>query len=403
MISSHDRGSRVPLRLLILCMLVGTGFALAALHDWRHGTLWLIALALGATLWGTSFSFVAAYRQALIERRTAGVRAQLLMLAAAVCLFLPALGAGEILGQPVRGFVFSFGCASLAGAFMFGVGMQLGGGCGSGTLYAAGGGAVRSWLTLAAFVVGATAAAGSAGFWLEWPALPPFSLLIGFGFWPTLAGSLLLLSSLAVMAAHVELARHGDVQSVFGVRATSGRRRFHPWSLGLGALAVAGLSFLTLAVAGRPWAITAAFPLWGAKAIEASGFDDPAFWTYWDDPTRTEALLRPLSADRTTVMDLGLIAGAFLAAMLASRLPVRWNAPHAGAVFASLIGGLLLGFGAVLAAGCNISAFLGGVASGSLHGWIWIVPALLGNAVGLWLRPLFRLETSPGLLADSAV
>jgi hypothetical protein len=45
----------------------------------------------------------------------------------------------------------------------------------------------------------------------------------------------------------------------------------------------------------------------------------------------------------------------------------------------------------VLGFGCNISAYFGGIASGSLHGWVWIVPALAGNWVGLKLRPFFRL------------
>jgi hypothetical protein len=66
-----------------------------------------------------------------------------------------------------------------------------------------------------------------------------------------------------------------------------------------------------------------------------------------------------------------------------------------GEVAASLLGGLLLGIGAVLATGCNISAWIGGTASGSLHGWAWILPALAGNAAGLRLRPLFGLDPAP--------
>ena len=61
------------------------------------------------------------------------------------------------------------------------------------------------------------------------------------------------------------------------------------------------------------------------------------------------------------------------------------------AALASVLGGLLLGVGAMLGFGCNISAYFSGIASGSLHGWAWIGPALLGNWVGLRLRPLFGL------------
>jgi hypothetical protein len=156
---------------------------------------------------------------------------------------------------------------------------------------------------------------------------------------------------------------------------------------------LAVLNFVTLALAGRPWAITAAFPLWGSRVVEWAGWDDPAFWLYWEDPTRTEALLRPLLADRTTVMDLGLMAGAALAAALAGRARA-WRLPAPGAAAASVAGGLLLGYGAVLGFGCNISAYFGGIASGSLHGWVWIVPALAGNWVGLKLRPAFRLDAA---------
>jgi hypothetical protein len=144
-------------------------------------------------------------------------------------------------------------------------------------------------------------------------------------------------------------------------------------------------------VVGRPWAITAAFPLWGAKAVAGLGLDEPAFWPFWEDPTRVEALLRPVWADRTTAMDLGMIAGAALAAAWGGRLVLRWRMA-AGEAAASVVGGVLLGVGAVMASGCNISAYVGGIASGSLHGWLWIGPALLGNAVGLALRPVFGIS-----------
>lgn len=40
------------------------------------------------------------------------------------------------------------------GAFLFGLGMQLGGGCGSGTLFTVGAGNIRMTLTLVFFVAG---------------------------------------------------------------------------------------------------------------------------------------------------------------------------------------------------------------------------------------------------------
>lgn len=58
----------------------------------------------------------------------------------------------------------------------------------------------------------------------------------------------------------------------------------------------------------------------------------------------------------------------------------------------AFLGGILLGIGARLATGCNIGAYLAGVASGSLHGWAWGLAALAGTWVGLRARTLFGLR-----------
>ncbi len=66
------------------------------------------------------------------------------------------------------------------------------------------------------------------------------------------------------------------------------------------------------------------------------------------------------------------------------------------------IGGLLLGYGARLAYGCNIGAYFSGIASSSLHGWVWLVAALVGSVVGTALRPLFGLTVERNLTRAQA-
>ena len=53
-----------------------------------------------------------------------------------------------------------------------------------------------------------------------------------------------------------------------------------------------------------------------------------------------------------------------------------------------------MGYGARIAFGCNIGAFFSGVASTSLHGWLWIATALAGTWIGIHLRPWFGLPKS---------
>ncbi|MCP6237340.1 YeeE/YedE family protein, partial [Klebsiella pneumoniae] len=80
-----------------------------------------------------------------------------------------------------------------------------------------------------------------------------------------------------------------------------------------------------------------------------------------------KALAAPVWEDITTVMDIGIMIGALLAAGLAGRFAPSLKIPVRSMV-AAVIGGLLLGYGSRLAYGCNIGAYFSGIASGSLHG-----------------------------------
>jgi uncharacterized membrane protein YedE/YeeE len=369
--------------------LAGAGLVALALArvDGRTSLLWLAGCALGYAVVCASVSFAGAFRALFAEGRGVGLRMQAIMLGLGASLFLPALALGTIGDQPLRGFVFPVGLALALGAFLFGVGMQLGGGCASGALCAVGGGqGLRMWATLIAFVGGATFAAYDVERWSQWPALPPISLpdrLGAPGAWLASLGAVALLWAASVL---VERRRRGEVEPLVWRRAPGGG-----WPLVWGAVALALLNFATLLIAGRPWAITAAFPLWGSKALEALTLADPAFWPFWEDPTRTEAFLRPVWLDRTSLMDAGMILGAALAALSRGR-PADFSLPALRPLAAAVLGGGLLGYGATIGSGCNISAYFSGFSSGSLHGWVWIFPALAGNWLGLRLRPAFGLS-----------
>jgi uncharacterized protein len=89
-------------------------------------------------------------------------------------------------------------------------------------------------------------------------------------------------------------------------------------------------------------------------------------------------------------MDFGIILGALLAAGLAGKFRPGWRVPTRSLI-AAILGGLMLGYGARLAYGCNIGAYFSGISSASLHGWLWFVAALAGSVLGTRLRPLFGL------------
>ncbi|MEM9096461.1 MAG: YeeE/YedE thiosulfate transporter family protein, partial [Pseudomonadota bacterium] len=94
----------------------------------------------GFALYHAAFGFTGGWRRIVRERRGQGFRAQLLLIAMTVLVSFPLLAYGDAIGVDANGWVFPVGVASAIGAAMFGFGMQLGGGCGSGTLFTVGGG-----------------------------------------------------------------------------------------------------------------------------------------------------------------------------------------------------------------------------------------------------------------------
>ena len=151
---------------------------------------------------------------------------------------------------------------------------------------------------------------------------------------------------------------------------------------------------LTLLQAGYPWSITYAFGLWGAKIWSALG-GDVSNWTYWSGGYPAKSLNSSVLADITTIMDFGIIAGAMLAAAMAGKFAPKDKVTLKRAITA-MIGGLLLGYGARLAFGCNIGGMLGGMASGSLHGWLWLVAGFSGGIVGVKMRVWLKIDKPYG-------
>lgn len=360
------RARAQPLVLLPAAVLAAALAAGAESHGGRMLVLLALGVLLGGTLYLASFGFASAYRRLIEERDVAGVRAQLLMLAAATLLFAPLLAQ-----QPGAGAVAPAGIQVAAGAFLFGIGMQFAGGCGSGTLYTAGGGQLRMAIVLAAFVAGSFWASLHMQSWSALPAIEPTRLGDELG-WPGAVS--LQLSLFAVL--YVLLGRFGKD----GARTPSR-------TLAAGALILAGLNVLTLIVAGHPWSITWAFALWGAKAARVLGWD-PAGDAFWSAGFQQEALDASVFADTTSVMDFGLVLGAFAAAGIAGGFRLKYRMSLRTALTA-VLGGLAMGYGARIAYGCNIGAFFSGVASTSLHGWLWIAAALPGCWIGLKLLRRF--------------
>lgn len=364
-------------------------FALVTVHlaqgGWRPAALWAVGLLLGLTLYHASFGFASGYRRMIVARDMRGVQAQLLLLALTTLLFAPLLAAGSAFGRDIDGAWAPLGVPVAAGAFLFGVGMQLAGGCGSGTLYTAGGGSLRMGLVLGAACAGSFWGSLHLGWWRRLPAIDGVVLADVFGAPGALALQLAFIAVLALLLQRLARPMPATPATPAGV----GRLLSGPWPLVVGALLLALGNAATLLVDGHPWSITWGFTVWGAKAAMALGWE-PAASTFWRDGEAWRSLQGSVLDDTTSMMDLAIMLGALCAAALAGRFAPRVRVPWPSLV-AALVGGLAIGYGARIAYGCNIGAFLAGVASGSLHGWLWIAAALPGTWLGIVLRRRFGM------------
>jgi uncharacterized membrane protein YedE/YeeE len=328
--------------------------------------------ALGVAFLKFEFSFTAAWRRFLVSGEAGGLMAALLLIATAALVIVPVAALVPGFG----GAIAPIGPSLIIGAFVFGIGMQLANGCGSGTLYTAGGGSGRMLITLALFIVGSVIGSLHLPAFLRLGGVDPILASTYLGAWGGLAATLASLAAVAFVIATVARKRGAG----FTPRT----------SILIGAVVIGLLSIAVFLAARHPWSVTFGFTVWGAKIAALAGvdFSGAEFWQ-WPGPKR--ALAESLLSDTSSLTDFGMILGA-MAAAAAAKPFARTAWPPAKSLLAAAIGGLLMGWGARIGFGCNIGAFVGGVASGSLHGWIWFAAALGGCMIGIRLRPLFGLS-----------
>ena len=385
-----------PVVLFVSFSILAISLFLQYEFNLKQSLFFLVGIALGLTLMHAMFGFSGSWRKFIRSRHGVGVRAQILLVILSSILFFPIVGDvfSDISSHAALGQV---GTSVLIGAFLFGIGMQLGGGCGSGTLYTVGQGQTDMLITISFFIVGATLGSYHLPWWLSLPNIGKVSLITELGWLPALLLQLVVLVVLYRFVSSLEIKQHGNLQdfSIKQKHESFLEQLIHgPWPIWWGVIGLTIFGLITLLMAGYPWSITFAFGLWGAKIWSALG-GDVASWSYWSGGYPAKALNQSVLADITSVMNFGIIIGAMLAAALAGKYAPQGKL-KSKRILTAVIGGLLLGYGARLAFGCNIGALLGGMASGSLHAWLWLVAAFSGGIVGVKIRVWMKFDKPYG-------
>ena len=280
--------------------------------------------------------------------------------------------------------------ANIVGSFLFGVGMVLAGGCASGISYRTGEGMVGA--------MSAIAGCGLAGLMTSAGILKPVSdylqtttkVMAADGKALTLGGILgldnryimLTLAILIIVIWAAAAARSRSAAQSSGEKSKSlGEAIFkRGWSwlaTGIVIGLIGTLAFPISAAAGRNYAlgITGGWTNIWQSLIK------------WQTVVESQVKVTALNWEGAEV--IGLVLGALIAALIAGEFAIR--APEPKVMLQTFLGGLLMGFGAVCSAGCNIGHILSGVPQLSLGSILAGVSIILGcwtMAYFLFIRPM---------------
>ncbi|MEG1467085.1 MAG: selenium metabolism membrane protein YedE/FdhT [Hafnia sp.] len=156
----------------------------------------------------------------------------------------------------------------------------------------------------------------------------------------------------------------------------------------LPAVIAAGvLSTYYFGITGTFWAVTGEFTRWGGHVLQLFGAH-PEQWGYFKVIGLEGSPLGRIDG----MMVIGMFGGCFAAALWANNVKLRMP-QHRIRIFQAVLGGMIAGFGARLAMGCNLAAFFTGIPQFSLHAWFFALATAVGSYFGarFTLLPMFRI------------
>ncbi|ECH3697385.1 TPA: selenium metabolism membrane protein YedE/FdhT [Campylobacter coli] len=139
------------------------------------------------------------------------------------------------------------------------------------------------------------------------------------------------------------------------------------------------LSAVYFGIFGGVWAVTGEMTRWGGEFLELLGMDLNGYSYYQKQNLNGTPLTRT-----DGIMLIGMFIGCLIAALWANKVKFRLPASNIR-IFQAIVGGILSGYGARLAFGCNLANFFTGLPYFSLHTWFFGVFMVLGIYLGVKL------------------
>ncbi|KYH34571.1 putative inner membrane protein [Clostridium tepidiprofundi DSM 19306] len=304
---------------------------------------------------------------------------------------------------PGSDYVEPANLATVLGGILFGIGMMLGGGCASGTLTDAGEGEGRALIVLFFFSTGALWGAHDMPWWRQsifFRIHKRLYLPDIFGYMGAIAVSLLGYLLIYILVKKYEdkrrkentlkLEEYADWEKElpepsefkFFSKETYHKFFVKRWSYYTGAVMIMLMFVAILVTTGTSWGVTAVYAHWAAWFYQALGLVDVSNWGWFAG--KMDAVRAGFFNHPGSMRNMGIMIGALIAPLLAGHFSFKTNFKLRDVLFYA-IGGLMMGYGARIALGCNIGALYSGLTNMSLSGWVFMPALTLGGILGVKL------------------
>ncbi len=342
-------------------------------------SLWL-GVFFGALLQRSRFCFYCVSRDFIESRDARGLLGIIAALAvgtlgyhAVFGAFLPEPAAPRL---PPGAHIGPVSWVVAVGAFSFGLGMAVAGSCISAQFYRLGEGALAAPVALLGTAIGFIL-----GF-LSWNSLylrvlqesPVLWLPHHLGYGGSLAVQLLALGALAFLLARW----HRPSASAPGTESWW-RRRWPAYVGGILIGALGAVAYLRIA----PLGVTAELGSLARTAADSAGLL-PARLEGLDSLRGCVAAVKQVFWSNNGALVTGLVLGALAAALFAGDF--RPRLPGVSELLRSLAGGVLMGWGAMVALGCTVGTLLSGIMAAAVSGWVFALFCGAGLYLGWRLR-----------------
>lgn len=332
----------------------------------------LCGLPLGFVMQRGRFCITGAFRDMYV------IKSHRMFVALLIAISIQAVGlaiffdTGVLTESPAENFA---PFAVMIGAFLFGIGIILAGGCATGTWYRAGEGLIGSWIALFTYMllsaIMRTGPLGGVNETLRNITLDHRTIheTLGISHWVLVLILVGVTSWLVIKQLRKPQAKLATLKpKKSGLAHLLFEKRWHPFVTATLIGVIALLAWVWSVPTGRNFGLGITGPSANIMQFLITGESKFINWGVF--------------------LVLGILIGSFIAAKGSNEF--RWRVPDTATVLRSAVGGVVMGIGATLAGGCSIGNGLVETAFFSWQGWVSLPLMIFGTWVAAYwtiIRP----------------